>query len=91
MAYWTIEFTEKADRNLEKLDYASAKIIQHYLNNKILQLEHPRQLGKALRDNLKGLWRYRVDKFRIICKIKDDQLIVLVIKIGKRDEIYYPE
>jgi len=91
MAYWVIEFTDKADSSLSKLDYDSNKIIKNYLNNKILKFEHPKQLGKALRNNLKGLWRYRIDKFRIICKIQDDKLIVLVIKIGKRDEYYCSE
>jgi len=45
-------------------------------------------LGKALRGNKKGLWRYRVDKFRIICKLEEDKLVILVVKIAKRDVVY---
>lgn len=44
--------------------------------------------GKALRNNKKGLWRYRVDKFRIICKLEEEKLIILVIAIAKRDVVY---
>jgi mRNA interferase RelE/StbE len=88
---WTIKLDDSTRKTLSKLDRSSQKEILKYLHKTIATLEHPRQLGKALRDNLKGLWRYRVDKFRIICKIQDEQLIVLVIKIGKRDEIYCSE
>ena len=55
---------------------------------RVLGLEHPKLFGKALRNNKKGLWRYRVDKFRIICKLEEDKLIILVVAIAKRDVVY---
>jgi mRNA interferase RelE/StbE len=51
-------------------------------------LEHPKLSGKALGANKKGLWRYRMDKFRIICKLEEEALVILVIKIAKRDVVY---
>ena len=54
----------------------------------VLKQNHPKQLGKVLTGNKKGLWRYRVDKFRIICKIEENILTVLVLKIAIRDVVY---
>ena len=88
MACWKIEFRPEAQKQFCKLDKQSQKEIQTYLNERILKLEHPRLSGKALTSSLKGLWRYRVDKFRIICDIQEDRLVILIIKIAKRDEIY---
>lgn len=88
MVYWKIEFKDKANKSLGKLSYDSKKIIQNYLNNKVLKLNHPKQLGKPLTASLKGLWRYRVDKFRIICEIQEHKLVVLVVQIGSSDNIY---
>ena len=59
-----------------------------YLNNKIAKLNHPKQLGKPLKHKLKGLWRYRINKFRLICQIQEDKLIILVVKVAKRDVVY---
>ncbi|KXT84133.1 RelE/StbE replicon stabilization toxin [Streptococcus sp. DD11] len=51
-------------------------------------LSNPRQIGKALLGPYKGLWRYRVGNYRVICQIIDDQLLVLALEVGHRKEIY---
>jgi mRNA interferase RelE/StbE len=88
VAYWRIEFNERAEKQFSKLDKQTQKQLQTYLNAKILKLEHPKLSGKALGSSKKGLWRYRMDKFRIICKLEDKALIILVVKIAKRDVVY---
>ena len=88
MVYWKIEFDTKAQKQFDKLDKQSQKKVQSYLNKDILNLEHPKLFGKDLRNNKKGLWRYRVDKFRIICKLEENKLIILVVAIAKRDVVY---
>ncbi len=85
---WKIEFDAKVEKELDKLSHQARKTIRNYLRYKVLILEHPKQLGKALSRNKKGLWRYRVDKFRILCKLEEDKLIILVVKIAKRDVVY---
>ena len=62
--------------------------IWKYLKNKIEPLDNPKQYGKALRYDMIGLWRYRMGKYRMICEIKDKELIILVITIKKRDKVY---
>lgn len=88
MAYWKIEFNEQAKKQFLKLDKQSQKQLQTYFNTKILKLGNPKLSGKALSSNKKGLWRYRVNKFRIICRIEKELLVVLVAKIAKRDVVY---
>ena len=58
------------------------------MDERIAVLENPRNNGKALTGQLGGLWRYRVGDYRIICDIKDEELYVLVVKIGNRRDVY---
>lgn len=88
MTRWNIIFDEVAKKALKKLDHQTQYLIKNFLHTRILTLDHPKQSGKALSNNKKGYWRYRVDKFRIICKIEDDKLVVLIVKIAKRDVLY---
>ncbi len=58
------------------------------MNRLVLQPEDPRQRGKALTANLSGLWRYRVGDYRVICQIKADHLVVLVVGLSHRSDVY---
>ncbi len=60
-----------------------------YLYKKVQNMENPRQLGKPLSGDMSGFWRYRVEDYRVICEIIDGELLVLVIKIGHRKEVYH--
>jgi mRNA interferase RelE/StbE len=88
VACWTIRLEEEAKKQLKKLDFDTRKLIQNYINIKILSSNNPRKRGKALTGNKKGQWRYRVNKYRIVCRIQDEILTILVVKIGKRDQVY---
>jgi mRNA interferase RelE/StbE len=86
---WTIEFSEQADRDLAKLDPQHSRRILRFLENRIAKLEDPRAMGKPLQGSRFGeLWRYRTGDFRILCKIEDEILVVVVIRIGRRKQIY---
>ena len=85
---WSIKFKESALKELEKISKPDQLKIQHYLRNRLLTAKDPRDFGKALSNTKAGLWRYRIEKFRIICHIKDHELCILIIKIGKRDKVY---
>jgi mRNA interferase RelE/StbE len=86
---WRIELSELAVRELSKLDSQHSKRILKYLKDRIAKLDDPRSLGKALQGSQFGeLWRYRLGDFRIICKIEDQKLVVVVVRIGHRKEIY---
>ena len=79
--------TETFKKQLRKLDAAISKRVLDYLEQ-IENLDNPRSRGKRLTANLSGLWRYRVGDYRILCCIKDDELIVTVLEIGHRSSVY---
>ena len=84
---WTIEVSEKAVRALRKMDKQVARRIRDELAE-IAKLEDPRSMGKALVGNLAGLWRYRVGDYRIVCDIEDGVLVILVVDVAHRREVY---
>lgn len=85
---WSVEIKEKAVKSLAKIDRKQAAKIWQFLEDELPAMENPRSKGKALQGNLKGAWRYRVGDYRLICNILDDKVIVLVLEIGHRKEIY---
>lgn len=86
---WNVELSESADRELAKLDPQNQKRILKFLRERIAKLDHPRSLGKALHGSRPGeFWKYRVGDYRLICKIEDDRLVVLVLRVGHRREVY---
>jgi mRNA interferase RelE/StbE len=88
MAY-NVESSESADRELSKLDAQQAKLILKFLHQRVAKLEDPRSIGEALHGSRLGeFWKYRVGDYRLISKIEDDRLVVLVLRIGHRKEIY---
>lgn len=86
---WKIEFSAEADRELSKLDGLVIKRILKFLQERIAKLDNPRSIGNALQGPRFGeFWKYRVGDYRLICKIEDDRLVVLVLRVGNRKEIY---
>ena len=85
---WTIRLADSAKKYLTKLDKPEARRITSFLRKRIEPLENPRSLGKALSGRLGTFWRYRVGDYRLICDIRDRELIILVIRIGNRRDIY---
>jgi len=84
---WTIEYADGIEKALRKLGRRDAAQILKYLDE-IAALENPRTRGHALVGQLTGLWRYRVGDWRVVCRIEDHRLVVLVLKIGHRREVY---
>lgn len=85
---WRIELTASAEKSLSKLDRTAAKRITTFLRERVASADHPRSSGKALAGQLAGLWRYRVGDYRVICQIEDGKLLILVVTIGHRGDIY---
>jgi len=85
---WTIEFDQRAARDLAKLDKPMQREIQRYLDERIAPAGDPKAFGHALGGGLSGIWRYRVRDYRILCHFEDEALIILVIEIGHRSKIY---
>lgn len=85
---WKIEWDSKALKEAKKLDRDARKKIVDYLEKRVLASQKPYQFGKPLKGNKVGIWRYRVGNYRILCQIEDEALIILVIAVGHRKDIY---
>ena len=83
---WQIEWDDRARKELRSLDPSVQRKILTYLRERTT--ENPRSFGKELGGNKAGLWRYRMEDFRIVCQLKEDKLIVFVVSVGHRKEIY---
>ena len=73
---------------LKKLDKFIAGMIIGWMKKNLEGCSDPRRHGKALTANRSGEWRYRVGDYRIIAEIQDDKIIILILTIGHRREIY---
>jgi len=85
---WKIEWDDRARKELRKLDSPIQREVLKYLRTRIAKSKNPRVFGQSLYGNKAGLWRYRVGNYRIICKIEDKALVVLILGVGHRKEIY---
>jgi mRNA interferase RelE/StbE len=85
---WTIEYSHTAKEQLRKLDRQAAKRILDYMEERLAFRDNPRDLGKVLSGPLGALWCYRVGDYRLICDIQDNATRILVLRIGKRTEVY---
>ncbi len=87
MAYKVL-FTDQAAKEIKKLDKLTKIILEKWLNKHLVECDNPRALGNCLTSNKSGLWRYRIGNYRLICDIKDDELIILALTFGHRSEVY---
>jgi len=85
---WKVEIARTAQRQIAKLDRTAQVSILKFLRERVAATDNPRQFGKPLRGEKRGLWRYRVGDFRLICDIQDERITVLVLELGNRKDIY---
>jgi len=85
---WRIEITRTATRQITKLDRQAQGSILHFLRERLSPTDSPRQWGRALQGEKRGLWRYRVGDYRLICDIQDEKITVLVLELGHRKDVY---
>ncbi len=83
---YKVEIKKKVFKQILKPDKAAQIQISEFL--KSLKFIDPRSLGKELRGKMKGLWRYRLGNYRLVTQIQDDILIVIILKVGHRKDIY---
>ena len=86
---WRIEFDPRAVKELAKFDRPIQWRILKVLRERIATLDDPRSIGEALRgEELGRFWKYRIGAYRVICDIRDGDIVILVIRIGDRKEVY---
>jgi mRNA interferase RelE/StbE len=86
---WKVELSTRAQKYLDGLDPQIARRILAFLHGRVAKLDEPRSIGEALKGSRLGeFWKYRMGDYRIICKIEDAAICILVVGIGDRKEVY---
>lgn len=86
---WSIELSPLAQKNLSQLDAQITRRILKFLHERIAPLDDPRSIGEALKGSRLGeFWKYRVGDYRIIARIENGQMLIFVVRIGNRREVY---
>ena len=88
MKKYHVEISSDAKKTLKKMDKPVAKRIRNFIEKNLEGCENPRFRGKPLKGNLKGNWRYRVGNYRIIAEIHDDKILINIVEVGHRGDIY---
>lgn len=84
---YQIIYTEKALKSFKKLDKTQSLFIIMWIEKNLVNCEDPRLKGKAIKGNLAD-WRYRIGNYRLLCNIKDQEIIVEILNVGHRKDIY---
>jgi mRNA interferase RelE/StbE len=85
---YQVEFTQRALKELKKLDKHTAALILGWIRKNLEGCTDPRQFGKGLTANRSGQWRYRVGDYRILAFIQEEQIVILILTVGHRRDIY---
>lgn len=88
MTKWIIKTTEDFDKTYKKLDKSIQKQIGRWIYNHLTNVKDPRSFGKPLVGELSGYWRYRIGDYRLLVEINNNELIILMIDIGHRKDVY---
>jgi mRNA interferase RelE/StbE len=84
---WKVKFNSHAERTIKALEHQTKRRLESFFDDLMIH-DNPREIGKALSGDLKGLWRYRVGDYRVICQIKDSELVILIVELGHRKDVY---
>lgn len=85
---WRIEFHPDAAKELGQLDRAAAARIVKTLETRIATQDDPRTLGAALRGEHAGYWRWRIGDYRVVARIEDARITILIVRVAHRREVY---
>ena len=85
---WTIEITRTAEKQITKLHRQAQQAIIRFLRERLAGADNPRHWGRPLQGEKRGLWRYRVGDYRLICDIQDERITVMVLQVGHRKDVY---
>ena len=85
---YQVIYSKQALKDLKKLDKHTRTLILSWIEKHLVGTVNPRSHGKGLTANRSGQWRYRVGDYRILAEIQDDKIVILVLNVGHRKEVY---
>ena len=85
---YSVKFTKQSAKDLKNLDKHTRGLILGWIEKNLEGCENPRVHGRGLTANHSGKWRYRIGNYRLIADIQDSEVVILVLKVGHRREVY---
>ncbi|QZT27164.1 type II toxin-antitoxin system RelE/ParE family toxin [Streptococcus dysgalactiae] len=85
---YKLVISDDVKKQLKKMDKYVALMLAKDMKKQLDNLSNPRQIGKALTGQYKGLWRYRIGNYRVVCDIIDNELVTIALEVGHRKDIY---
>ena len=86
---WRIELSPEAQKKLDGFDRQDTRRILKFLYERVAPLEDPRSIGEALKGSRLGeFWKYRVGDYRVISHIEDGTLLLMIVRVGNRRDVY---
>ena len=85
---FTVKYEERAVKQIRKLDNSAKRLIKSWIEKNLVGTSDPRRFGKVLKGDLGEYWRYRVGDYRIIAEIVDQEVLIIVVEVGHRKDIY---
>lgn len=85
---YEVRYSKRFVKEMKKLDKSVQKLVLNWIEKNLINCDNPRIKGKGLVQNRSGQWRYRIGNFRLICEIRDAELLILALSIGHRKNIY---
>jgi len=86
---WQVTLDVDAAREFDRLDNSVRKRVAKFLYERLGRLEDPRSIGEALHGSELGdYWKYRVGDYRLIARLSDRFVEIIVVHLGHRREVY---
>lgn len=85
---YKVTYKRKTMKSLSNLDKGQQVIIWAWIEKNLVGTNDPRAHGKALKGDFKEYWRYRVGEYRILAEIDDNQIIIIIVNVGHRKNLY---
>lgn len=85
---YRVETTPRFEKEFKKLDRYTMKLLKAWIEKNLVNCEDPRARGKGLTANRSGQWRYRIGDYRLLCEIRDEELVILALSVGHRRDVY---
>ncbi|WP_198022309.1 type II toxin-antitoxin system RelE family toxin [Candidatus Odyssella acanthamoebae] len=84
---WTLIFSPKVEREFKKLDRPIQGRLFSFFD-KLVQEPDPKVHGKPLKGQLSSFWSYRIGDYRVICRLEEDKMTIVALKVGHRKDVY---
>jgi mRNA interferase RelE/StbE len=85
---WKLVFEATAEKQLAKLPYAIRKRILDFLE-KVHLSDNPKRTALQMTGHRRMFWRYRIGDYRVICRFEEQEMVIVVLKIGHRRDVYH--